>query len=183
MWTKTDKSIEIYYTGYHKQYNYLITVAIFSLSLLVCNLAFGNICQSNHDSSQHTRESRDISLFKIVAFFTGCDVEVSRSKLMKKSQILYPFRLDEWTLSLLLHQISLFLYHINWEKEKVVCDFANMSKKHFVINLNISGDVTRLPDSETMREQLREIFSISDIKSQCWELRAALATSFCQVLM
>ena len=101
---------------------------------------------------------------------------------MKKSQILYPFRLDEWTLSLLLHQISLFLYHINWEKEKVVCDFANMSKKHFVINLNISGDVTRLPDSETMREQLREIFSISDIKSRCWELRAALATSFCQVL-
>ena len=100
-----------------------------------------------------------------MAFFTGCDVEVSRSKLMKKSQILYPFRLDEWTLSLLLHQISLFLYHINWEKEKVVCDFANMSKKHFVINLNISGDVTRLPGSETMREQLREIFSISDIKS------------------
>ena len=68
---------------------------------------------------------------------------------------------------LLLHQISLFLYHINWEKEKVVCDFANMSKKHFVINLNISGDVTRLPGSETMREQLREIFSISDIKSRC----------------
>ena len=62
--------------------------------------------------------------------------------------------------SLLLHQISLFLYQINWEKEKVVCDFANMSKKHFVINLNISGDVTRLPGSETMREQLREIFSM-----------------------
>ena len=67
--------------------------------------------------------------------------------------------------SLLLHQISLFLYQINWEKEKVVCDFANMSKKHFVINLNISGDVTRLPGSET-REQLREIFSIADIKSR-----------------
>ena len=31
VWTKTDKSIEIYYTGYHKQYNYLITAAIFSL--------------------------------------------------------------------------------------------------------------------------------------------------------
>ena len=69
--------------------------------------------------------------------------------------------------SLLLHQISLFLYQINWEKEKVVCcDFANMSKKHFVINLNISGDVTRLPGSETMREQLREIFSITNIKSR-----------------
>ena len=68
--------------------------------------------------------------------------------------------------SLLLHQISLFLYQINWEKEKVVCDFANMSKKHSVINLNISGDVTRLPGSETMREQLREIFFISDIKSR-----------------
>ena len=80
---------------------------------------------------------------------------------------LLSFRLDEWTLSLLLHQISLFLYHqINWEKEKVVCDFANMSKKHSVINLNISGDVTRLPGSETMREQLREIFSTSDIKSR-----------------
>ena len=79
---------------------------------------------------------------------------------------LLSFRLDEWTLSLLLHQISLFLYQINWEKEKVVCDFANMSKKHFVINLSISGDVTRLPDSETMREQLREIFSFSDIKSR-----------------
>ena len=92
-------------------------------------------------------------------------MELSRLMGTKISNLL-SFRLDEWTLSLLLHQISLFLYQINWEKEKVVCDFANMSKKHSVINLNISGDVTRLPGSETMREQLREILSISDIKSR-----------------
>ena len=146
MWTKTDKSIEIYYTGYHKQYNYLITVAIFSLSVIWHLATFVRVIMT----AASTHGKAETFLFS-VAFFTGCDVEVSRSKLMKKSQILYPFRLDEWTLSLLLHQISLFLYHINWEKEKVVCDFANMSKKHFVINLNISGDVTRLPDSETMQ--------------------------------
>ena len=55
--TKTDKSIEIYYTG--PAITSITTISLrqqYSL-WLDCNLAFGNICQSNHDSSQQ-RESR-----------------------------------------------------------------------------------------------------------------------------
>ena len=55
--TKTDKSIEIYYTG--PAITSITTISLWQqYSLwLDCNLAFGNICQSNHDSSQQ-RESR-----------------------------------------------------------------------------------------------------------------------------